>query len=351
MNFRYLARETLIVFAGIFLILLVIVISGRFAGYLQEAAAGRISATALWMLISLRIPDFVQIVAPFSLFIGIVLTWGRLYVEQEYAALMSGGASPFRLLIWVGGVTVPIAALVAYDSLLLTPAARLTFVNLLADQRIVSEFDAIVAGEFRTFSGGKRVSFAEQVDRESKTIGGVFFADVDGNEITTIWADRGTYYHDPDTGSRHLSLEDGTRYEGTPGQSDYSEVQFAQLIQRIRVDDEPEIPSDTSILPTSALSGENPEHVGELHWRIAMPVLTLVGGFVAFGVARVKPRAGRFGKVLPALLLFVLYYVLLVFGRTAIEDHEQLRVFGLWPVHAVMALWGGWLLHRTWKPV
>ncbi len=340
----------MLIFAGLFVVLLVVGLGGRFTGYLQEAVAGRFSAQALWILIGLRIPEFAQIVVPFSLFLAILVSWGRLHAEQEYTVLLTGGASPLRMLAWIATFTVPISLAVGVLSVYITPEARKVFVNLVLDQRIVSEFDAIVPGEFRSFSNGKRVTYAETVDRETKTIGNVFLGELDENTITTLWAKKGQYIQD-EIGSRFLILESGSRYVGTPGSGDYRIVKFSRLVQRIEVEAVKPINTEAGLLPTGELNFKKSEHRVELYWRLSMPLIALVSAFCAFAMARVRPRAGRFGKILPGLVLFVAYYISVLSLRSVDLSGPLVQFVGFWSVHVLMFGIGVILLWRNQRPI
>jgi lipopolysaccharide export system permease protein len=78
--------------------------------------------------------------------------------------------------------------------------------------------------------------------------------------------------------------------------------------------------------------------LAELHWRYALPLLTLVGMCLAVGLARVKPRQGRFARVVPGILVFVSYYLLLVMMQNAMRSGSWPQSLGLWPVHGLFAL-------------
>ena len=55
---RYLNREIIATSVVVLIILLVVAVGGRFVGYLQQAALGKYSADALWLLVGLRMPEF-----------------------------------------------------------------------------------------------------------------------------------------------------------------------------------------------------------------------------------------------------------------------------------------------------
>ena len=346
---RYVARELLLVFLGVFALLLVVGLSARFIGFLQGAADGRFTAEALWLLLALRVPEFVQVTAPFALFIALLLTFGRLHAEREYAVLAAAGASPGRIVRWLLAIVVPVMVLVAVLSLGITPEARRLYAELSLEQLVDSELDALIPGAFHTYDGGRRVTYAQSVDREANQLQGVFLAERRGSVDVTVWADSGRQHRLPATGSRFLELEDGVRYEGRPGEAGYRVVEFARLGQRLERD--APIPLvDVRSLPTRALGFEEPEQAAELHGRLGWPLMTAVAALAAFGMARPAPRAGRFARTVPGVALFVAYYLALVFAQEGLSEGVLPGFLGLWFVHALMLAVAIWLIVAGTRP-
>ena len=340
---RYVARELTLVFLGVFALLLIIGLSARFIGFLQGAAEGRFAAEALWMLLALRIPEFVQVTAPFALFLALLLTFGRLHAEREYAVLATAGASPRRFVCWFLVIVLPVAALVAALSLAVTPEARKLYGELSLEQLVDSELDALVPGAFHTYDEGRRVTYAQSVDRVTNRLEGVFLAERQGSVDVTIWAESGRQHRHPDTGSRFLELRNGVRYEGRPGDTAYRVVEFERLGQRL--EREAPVPLvDVRSFPSAELDTDDPKQAAELQARIAWPLMTVIAALAAFGMARPQPRAGRFARTVPGVALFVAYYLALVFAQDAVAEGELPRLLGLWFVHAVMLAVAVWLI-------
>ena len=114
---KYINRELLAIFVTALLMLLLVAVGGRFIGYLQEAAMGKFTGTTVLTIMALRLPEFVQQVAPFAIYVAIVLTMGRLYAEQEMVVLQGAGASTQRLLSWISISLGFVVALVAASGL------------------------------------------------------------------------------------------------------------------------------------------------------------------------------------------------------------------------------------------
>ena len=345
---RYVSRELLLLFAAVFLLLLAVGLGARFIGFLQEAAMGRFTAQALWMLMALRVPEFVQVTAPFALCLAVLLTFGRLHAEREYVALASGGARPRQAVAWLLASALPVAALVAVLSCSVTPEARRLYAALSLEQLMDSELDAIVPGAFHVYSGGRRVIYVQAVDRAANTLRGVFVGERNGPASVAIWARSGRPHRLP-TGSRLLELEDGIRYEGVPGEPGYRVVRFKRLGQRLerRL---PERLEDVRQLPMSALDVGKAPHAAERQWRCALPLMTVVAALLAFGTARARPRADRFARLLPGVGLFVGYYLLLVTMRSLVADGVAPAYLGLWVVHGAMLALAAWLMRCSTRP-
>ncbi|MFP6835571.1 MAG: LPS export ABC transporter permease LptF, partial [Pseudomonadales bacterium] len=276
---RYLNRELFWVFVVVVMVLLTVALGGRFIGYLQDAALGKYAAESLLTIMWMRLPDFLQQLLPFAFYISLLLTIGRVHAEQEMAVLQGAGIGPGRLLIWLAPASIALAILVAFFSLSLTPANNAILEEFFDEQRANQEFDAVSPGVFRTYQRGSRVTYAESVSEDRRVLDHVFMSERRADKANvTVWADSGAQYIDANTGSRFLLLKDGTRYEGRIGHRDYRVTKFGTMGQRLAVVEPTSRGVTVESVPTAVLL-ENPraEYSGELHWRYALPILTLVG--------------------------------------------------------------------------
>ena len=349
---RYMNRELFSVFVVVVLVLLAVALGGRFVGYLQDAALGKYAAESLLTIMWLRLPDFFQQLVPFAYYVALLLTVGRFHAEAEMAVLQGGGIGPGRLLVWLAPLSLSLTAVVAGLSLGITPANNATLDQFLDEQRANEEFEAVSPGIFRTYQHGSRVTYAETVSDDRRELGEVFISQRRPDQTNiTVWADTGTQYVDADTGSRFLLLKDGTRYEGRIGARDYRVVEFATMGQRLAVREPTRRGIPVESLPTSTLL-ETPSaaHSAELHWRYAMPLLTLIGTALAVGLARVKPRQGRFARIVPGIMVFVGYYLLLVMAQNALRSGIWPLSVGLWPLHGVFVVVALMLIQRVARP-
>ncbi len=349
---RYVNRQLLAVFAVTLAMLLLVAVGGRFIGYLQEAALGKYTGTTVLTIMYLRLPEFVQLVAPFALYVATILTLGRLYADQEMVVFQGAGTGPARLLSWLAAAVGVVVGAVAVFALVLTPWANRSLEDYMKQARARTEFETVNPGAFHAYDRGRRVTYSEAMSADRRTLHNVFMSQrlEDGRQVT-LWANEGTQFVDADSGIHYLVLRQGKRYEVQPGQTDLRIMAFDELRQKLNVFESTN-PGDyeATAKPLAAL-GRSPPERAEWHWRVGMPLFALIGVLLAVGISRTKPRQGRFARVVPGMLLMLFYYLALLLNRNVIEEEQLPAQFGLWAVHAVFLGAALWLLHRLPKPV
>lgn len=354
--FRYLSREVLTTLTAVSGVLLLIIMSGRFIKYLAQAAQGVLDPGVLLLIMGFRLPGFLQLILPLGLFLGILLAYGRLYLESEMTVLSATGMSQRRLLAYSLAPAALVAALVGWLSLGLAPQGIAEVDRILNQQDSLTEFDTLVPGRFQTLRGGSRVTYTRELSADRSELGGVFISETNvsrqtGKEsgLSVLVAESGRQEIQPD-GSRYLILENGYRYDGNPGQADYRAIQYdtyGVLLPKPEVSMEL---SEREAMPTRELLGsDNLRHRTELHWRLSLPLLVFVVTVLAVPLAKVNPRQGRFLKLLPAILLYMTYLALLIAVRGALDKGRLPMALGLWWVHGLFLAIG--LLMLFWEPI
>jgi len=354
--FRYLSRELLVTMSAVSAVLLVIIMSGRFIKYLAQAAQGLLDPGVLLLIMGFRLPGFLQLILPLGLFLGILLAYGRLYLESEMTVLSATGMSQRRLLVYSLAPAALVAVVVGWLSLGLAPQGIAEADRILNQQDSLTEFDTLVPGRFQTLRGGSRVTYTRELSADRSELGGVFISETNvsrqtGKEsgLSVLVAESGRQEIQPD-GSRYLILENGYRYDGNPGQADYRAIQYdtyGVLLPKPEVSMEL---SEREALPTLELLGsDNIRHRTELQWRFSLPLLVFVVTVLAVPLAKVNPRQGRFLKLLPAILLYMTYLALLIAVRGALDKGRIPMALGLWWVHGLFLAIG--LLMLYWEPI
>ena len=354
--FRYLSREVLITMSAVTATLLVIIMSGRFIKYMAQATQGTLDPSVLLWIMAFRIPGFFFLFLPLGLFLGILLAYGRLYMDSEMTVLSATGVSQQRLTVLTFAPALLVAVLVAWLSLGLTPRGIEAVERIFSQQATLTEFDTLVPGRFQKMRGGERVTYVESLSEDRSQLGGVFISEKrrsadggKGRDITVLVAETGRQEIQPD-GSRYLILENGYRYDGNPGSADYRVTRYdVHGVLLPKADIREEI-TDREAIPTRDLWGSDQrEYKVELQWRLSLPLLVFVITLLAVPLSKVNPRQGRYLKLLPAIFLYMAYLSLLIAMRGALIKAQVPLSVGLWPVHAVFLLVGVLLLY--WEPL
>lgn len=342
--FRYLSKQMLQVMLAVTFVVLLIIMSGRFVNYLAQAATGTLKADFLFAIIGYRIPEFLVMILPLGLFLGILLAYGRLYVDNEMTVLSACGLSRNQLLGMTMVPAVGVMLLVALLSLVIAPLGIKKVERIFAEQDSLTEFDTLVSGRFQKF-GRQRVTYAEELTDDHQQMNKVFIANrnVNSNNLgamTLLLAEKARMEVNAGAGGqRYLILDDGYRYDLTPGALPLREIEFGHYGLRMEEHRPRKEISKEQALPTMNLMDyDAPGHRAELQWRISLPLLIPVVVLMALPLSRVNPRQGRYIKLLPGILLYLLYLALLMSGRGAIEDGRLPPDIGLWPVHALFLL-------------
>ena len=351
--FRYVNREVLAIFLVALAMLLLVALGGRFISYLQEAAMGKFTGTTVLIIMAYRLPEFVQLVAPFAIYVAVLMTISRLYADQEMVVLQTAGTSLQRLLLWLSAPLLLVVALVAVLAFVFTPQANLALNEFLAAERAQSEFETVNPGTFHVYDRGRRVTYAQDMSDDRRVLEEVFIAQrLDDGRQVTLWSETGERRTDPSSGSQFLLLKNGKRYEGQPGQGGFRVMEFAELSQRLSVQERRSTDGVEGATTSALFTGSGDVAIAaELHWRIGQPLFCFVGGLLALAIARVKPREGRFAKVVPGMILMLGYYLALMLNHNLLAEGVLPSAAGLWLVHIVFAGLSVYLLRRVNRPV
>jgi len=342
--FRYLSREILSVTLAVCIVLLLVLISGRFVDYLGNALTGNMDPEVIFAVIGYRIPGFLELTIPLAFFLAILLTFGRLYVENEMSVLRACGISEMKLLSFAMVIATCLSLLVGWLSLVVTPVGIEKAEAIFTIQEQKSELDRLTAKKFYSLRGGRGVTWVESVS-EKQALQGVFMsatvgsADSSDNSLVVLVAEQGTQQITETTDDRYLILKQGYRVEGVPGRSDYQITYFDEYGTRLEPPEELSEDTVTDAMTTAdLLASSDIEHQVALQWRLSIPLMMLVVTLLAVPLSRIDPRSGRFARVLPAVLLYFIYLVSLNAMRGAIESRAVPIEWTLLPVHLVFLL-------------
>jgi lipopolysaccharide export system permease protein len=228
---------------------------------------------------------------------------------------------------------VVLAAALTWLSLYLTPTAssRIEEIKFRAEQEM--QLGTLEGGKFTSPDSGSTVLYPREV--VGNELHDVFLQHQQGDRVVAILAERGERVVDAATGDVSFVLHEGRRYEGVPGDNEFTVIEFDEHGIPIRPDDEEEFVEIAASKPTAALvSSSRPEDRAELEWRISVPISVIVLALLAVPLSRSSPREGRYAKLGIGLLCYIVYANLLSIARVQVERDAVPPWLGLWWVHA-----------------
>lgn len=346
---RYFSRQLLTSTAAVAAVLVMILVFGRLVKFLAEAAAGRISGDVVFIVMAYRLPGFLELILPLALFLGILLAYGRMYLENEMVVLEACGVSQTRLLGFALLPTLLVSILVGLFSLYISPLGAANSDKILQQEKRRSGLEVLTPGRFHASRDGKTVTYTESVSRDDARMENLLIVHNDSDNpkrVALIAAANGSYRIDEASGSRYLVLLQGTRFQGEPGKSNFNRAVYGQYDIKIEQQAPYDPSQEVKNLPTLTLwQRQDATARAELHWRIAIPLLVPIVVFLAVPLSRVNPRQGRYLKLLPAIMLYLAYLSLLLAGKNAIAKGSLDPHLGLFWIHGSFLLLA-LLVHR-----
>ncbi|MBV32451.1 MAG: LPS export ABC transporter permease LptF [Porticoccaceae bacterium] len=350
--FRYILREVLMSTLAVCTILLMILISGRLVKYMAKVASSTMDVGAMIALLGYRIPGLLELTLPLAFFLALLLCLGRMHADNEISVLNACGVSERRLLGYVLLVASLFAIGVAYLSLILSPLGMQRAALVAEAQRSRGVFDEVIAGKFYPFRDGDGVIHADDVTAE-QALGNVFLvlstissATLSAPAIVVFAKAAEQQNTDYDT-KTYIVLNEGLRYEGVPGSTNYHITEFEEYGIRLSESQPYEERVNLESISTSDLMiSREVDHNVALQWRLSIPLMMFVVALLAWPLSRAKPRQGQYSKLLPAILLYLFYLVGLNALRGSIESGVVPSWVTLLPMHCLLIMFALVLIFR-----
>ena len=350
--FRYLLKETFKSQFAIFFILMAIFITLRFVRVLGDATDGEIPASLVMGFLTLYSPVLASLILPISFFLGIMMAHGRFYVDSEMTVLQACGVSEWYVTRVMLLLAVILGLFTASITMYVAPLAVESEYQLREKAGSEAGIAAIIPGRFQQTGNDAAVIFVHEVESANNQLTKIFLSQINADQpekVRVIYSQTGTIEVQSD-GTQQLILRNGQQYDGSIGQQNYQRVNFDEYRIQIGEQEVESMRRKVAALPTLELIGDNSdEAIAELQWRIAIPLALPFLVLIAVPLSKVNPRQGRFGKLFPAILMYLGYFLLLMAARRALEDGKIPAGLGLWWVHGIILFIGTVLLSRQRK--
>ncbi len=316
--------------------------SQTFIRFISKAARGSIPTDLVTQLLSLSIPTMANFMLPLSLFLAILFALGSFCSQSEMVAMRAVGYSNKLLLKISMGIAFVTAIANGVCSLWLAPWCEAKQYEIIDKAKSDPSFFAIDSGRFLKYKD--LVIYVEDLEeqkgpyeyqkeaKENSQKMKQLYVLTPGNEQKRLLpsvnlSNEGWISFDKND-SMWVNLKNGYIYEGPDEKGEYNLVSYEKYRLHIPTSDEKEASNKISSKSTLEL-WEQADSVAltELEWRLVQPISIFVLVLIVVPLSMVNPRQGRFAKFLPAVAIYISYF-LVGFGLKSACSRE---VFPLIP--------------------
>ncbi|KAE9526030.1 LPS export ABC transporter permease LptF [Testudinibacter aquarius] len=309
---KYLTKEIFKSQIAILFILLLIFFAQQLVRVLGSAVNGSVPSDLVFSLLGLGMPTMAQLMLPLCLFIAILMTLGRLYADSEITVMRACGVGQRILMRVALLLSLFTAALAAYNAFWLSPWAIEKQVNMLEQAKANPTLSALSPGQFISNNDGNFVLFIDDVEANRLDNIYLFQMRERGNiKPSVLVAENGNLEALPN-GDQILKLNNSERYEGSAILPDFKITHFDDYQAYLTFANVTSESDKIERLNLNQLLNDGSDAAqAELWWRISLVLAVPLMALLAVPLSKVNPRQGRFAKMLPALLLYLIYFLLL----------------------------------------
>lgn len=356
---RAAQREFAQTAAAVFVALFAIMMTTQLIRLLGQAAAGATASEAVAALLGFSALNYLPVLLSLTLFVSILLSLSRSYHDSEMVIWFSAGVP---LTAWIRPVlrfSAPVVLATAVLSLFLSPWAisKRTEYQKRMDNR--NDVARVSPGAFKESARGDRVFFVESVagpTGDEDRVGNVFISSMQNGRQGVIAASQG-HTEVAGNGDKFIVLTNGRRYEAAAGTTEYRVMEFSRYFVRMETAENLGVVQTTKSLATwELLRDPSTANLGELLWRVGVPLSALTLALLAIPLSFVNPRAGRTNNLLFALLTFMIYSNLLSVSQAWVTQGRMPFGVGVWAVHLLMFImllllfWKRLSVFSAWRP-
>ncbi|WP_431223932.1 LPS export ABC transporter permease LptF [Serratia sp. L9] len=333
---RYLVRETLKSQIAILFILLLIFLCQSLVKVLGDAVDGNIPTNLVLIYLVLGVPKMAQLILPLSLFLGLLMTLGRLYTESEITVMHACGLGK-RALIAAAMVLAIFTSIVAAMNVFWAGPLSSSYQNeVLAEAKANPSIAGLAEGQFKSSNDGNAVLFIGNV--KGNTFNDVFLAQLrpSGNQRPSVVVAEHGIINQKRDGSQVITLDKGTRFEGTALLRDFRITDFTDYKavighQPVTIDN-----TQTEQMSMSTLwHSDEPDARAEFHWRLTLVFSVVLMALLVVPLSVVNPRQGRVLSMLPAVLLYLIFFLLQTSLRSNAGKGKLDPMLWIWLVNLV----------------
>ena len=343
---RYLLSNLILFFLAITFIIGLIVFGNQFILTVQESISFGIPIKELMPLIGFNMLRDIPIILTLSLFLSIIITISQLYKNSEAVVMNSIGLGDRAFMNLIKPIVFFTFIIIFYLSIFAVPWAKQQK-SYAEDETVnASEFSFITEGKFESFKNGEIVFYASESTvtdiAGEQNMEEIFIYALDDESPVVVLASNAKKYTDVKNDSIYLRLQDGTRYEGLPGDKNINILNFEKYdLEIVSGDIQKSIVSFSEIEEKNTIDLLREGGVianAEIQWRISQPISVLILSIFGIFLGKSSPRTGKGINLIVGLVIFMLYNNALLVAKSAIESGQLSPLIGMWSIHLLLLL-------------
>ncbi len=310
--------------------------------------------SSILTLFLLPLPGILVMTIPMAVLVGILIGLSRMSADGEVIAARATGIGLSQFVRPVMIFALAGWAVASVMSLALAPQALRHLRSMEQGFRVIEAPHEIQPRVFLE-QFPNLLLYLQDVTGSRSEWRGVFIADsTQGGAPKITLAERGVLVNDGRSPRLTLHLEHGTTHEIDPVHPErYSIVSFTDtdipipLEKGVAAREERRVPARLS-LGELVRSTNDPEErqatLVELHYRLALPVASLVLALVGIPLGLFTRKGGRAVGVMTTVAMVFVYYILMAFGLSFAKQGRLNPAIGLWIANAAFGIAGGLML-------
>ncbi|MGD0921206.1 MAG: LPS export ABC transporter permease LptF [Terriglobia bacterium] len=347
---RYILKE---IFSHSLLGLLVFtfVIFVRHIGHLLELVVRHsLAPQSILTLFLLPIPGILVLTIPMSVLVGILIGLSRMSADGEVIAVRASGIGLAQFVRPVMIFALGGWALASWMSLFLAPQSAQKL-HRMEQEITTSEVPYEIQPRVFLEQFPNLLLYLQDVTGSRSRWRGVFIADTTQHDAPKVTlAESGMLVNDRNARRLTLHLDRGTTHEIDPQHAErYSIASFTDTDIPIPLDRGEGVISDwraplalslDELLAPAPDPRQRQAAQVELHYRLALPVASLVLALVGIPLGLFTRKGGKALGVVLTIILVFLYYIIMAFGLSFAKQGRLNPAVGLWLANACFGVAG-----------
>lgn len=329
-------------FGATLIVLVTIVMTMMLIRTLGQASSGSVNPAEISLVMGYTMLGHLPTVLTMSLFISVVGTLSRMYLESEMVIWLISGRGIRSILTPIFRFAWPVLIAVGVLVLFVWPWSNQRVSELKDRFERRGDLERVAPGQFQESANGLRVFFVDKESLDTKEGKNVFISSSDHGKQAMTSSKSGHIETIKD--EQFLVLNNGQRVEQVVGSQELKISHFKEYGTRISksIQETNDIPSKATT-SLGLIQSPTPRNLGELAWRLGLVFAAFNLLVIGLAITSANHRVGRGGNLALALFAFVVYYNFINLSQSWIGSGK----FQFLPL--LMVLHGGvFVIAMTW---